>query len=540
MNTETEIRETPGLVKVTPNTENVILEAKARTADPLSAARFKELAPTALGFAAFFLLGLYKNEAGAAYTAMVAGMFALFKAVEEAGSRILLSADAPGKSAPASPSAAAIPPENRRYRRFLMIICILLSVSVWTTDSYVLQALSRLLIQLLTAVYLLLGKTPASDWGPGQYILGVLHVVCTPLVHFPVPFRDLANYTRQSRRDGKPNSRALQAVLLGIVIACPLLVFVLGMLSEADSVFAHLLNSITLNFTIPDFLQECIPILINLTFAFLVFYTLAHVFCGRTDPDLRIQPGKKTANPLTAITVLSVLTAVYAVFCGIQAIYLLGRRPLPEGISYADYAHEGFYQLAAVCFLNLALVIICENGFQQHRILSALMLIMSCCTYIMIASSAARMILYISAYDLTFLRVFVLWFLAVLAVCLTVVCAGILNRKVPVFRICLGAVAVLFLAFALAHPDYWIARYNIDAYRNGRHLDRSYIIYNLSDDAASAIAQDASLLKMKKESIEDRRAFLEEENDEWWYDTILNQIRIFNTSKAAARRYYGG
>ena len=168
------------------------------------------------------------------------------------------------------------------------------------------------------------------------------------------------------------------------------------------------------------------------------------------------------------------------------------------------------------------------------------MLIMSCCTYIMIASSAARMILYISAYDLTFLRVFVLWFLAALTVCLTAVCAGILNPKVPVFRISLGAVAVLFLAFALAHPDYWIARYNVSAYQRGRGLDKTYIVYNLSDDAAPVIAQNAELLKMKKDSIEDDRAFHETENDEWWYDTFLNRIRIFNASEAAARRYYGG
>ena len=47
-------------------------------------------------------------------------------------------------------------------------------------------------------------------------------------------------------------------------------------------------------------------------------------------------------------------------------------------------------------------------------------------------------------------------------------------------------------------------------------------------------------LKMKKDSIEDDRAFHEMENDEWWYDTFLNQIRIFNASEAAARRYYGG
>ena len=555
MNTENETRETPGLVKVTQNTENTTAEIKSaadpqfvprpvKAADPQSAARFKELVPTAFGFAVLFLLAIYKNEAGAAYTAMVAGMFALFKAVEDATRKLTLKAPRSDGSAPAareaSTAAPAAPASNRPYRLFLMIICILLSVSVWTTASSTLQFLDRCLIQLLAAVWLLLGRFPAAGWGPGQYILGVLHVICTPLAQLFVPFRDLANYARQSTRGDKSKSRALPAILLGLAIACPILIFVLTLLSEADSVFAHLLHSITLNFTIPEFLQDCIPVLFDLVFAFILFYTLAHFFCGQGDPHIHIESGKRTANPLTAITVLAVLTAVYAVFCGIQVIYLLGRRPLPDGITYAAYAHEGFYQLAAVCFLNLALVIICENTFRQHRVLSALMLIMSCCTYIMIASSAARMILYISAYDLTFLRVFVLWFLAALTVCLTAVCAGILNPKVPVFRISLGAVAVLFLAFALAHPDYWIARYNVSAYQRGRSLDKTYIVYNLSDDAAPVIAQNAELLKMKKDSIEDDRAFHEMENDEWWYDTFLNQIRIFNASEAAARRYYGG
>ena len=84
------------------------------------------------------------------------------------------------------------------------------------------------------------------------------------------------------------------------------------------------------------------------------------------------------------------------------------------------------------------------------------------------------------------------------------------------------------------------ARYNVSAYQRGRGLDKTYIVYNLSDDAAPVIAQNAELLKMKKDSIEDDRAFHETENDEWWYDTFLNHIRIFNASEAAARRYYGG
>ena len=327
MNTENEIRETPGLVKVMQNTENTTAEIKAvaadsqfvprpvKAADPQSAARFKELVPTAFGFAVLFLLAIYKNEAGAAYTAMVAGMFALFKAVEDATRKLTLKAQRSDGSAPAAREASTTAPSapaskeastavNRPYRLFLMIICILLSVSVWTTSSSTLQFLDRCLIQLLAAVWLLLGRFPAAGWGPGQYILGVLHVVCTPLAHLFVPFRDLANFAKQSKHANKSGARALPAILLGLAIACPILIFVLTLLSEADSVFAHLLNSITLNFTIPEFLQDCIPVLFDLVFAFILFYTLAHFFCGQGDPRIHIESGKRTANPLTAITVL--------------------------------------------------------------------------------------------------------------------------------------------------------------------------------------------------------------------------------------------
>ena len=91
----------------------------------------------------------------------------------------------------------------------------------------------------------------------------------------------------------------------------------------------------------------------------------------------------------------------------------------------------------------------------------------------------------------------------------------------------------------LRRPVIFTFRTNVSAYQRGRGLDKTYIVYNLSDDAAPVIAQNAELLKMKKDSIEDDRAFHEMENDEWWYDTFLNQIRIFNASEAAARRYYG-
>ena len=59
---------------------------------------------------------------------------------------------------------------------------------------------------------------------------------------------------------------------------------------------------------------------------------------------------------------------------------------------------------------------------------------MSLCTFIMIASSVMRMIIYIRYYYLTFLRIFVLWMLAVLFVMFIGVLINIYRESFPLFR----------------------------------------------------------------------------------------------------------
>lgn len=86
---------------------------------------------------------------------------------------------------------------------------------------------------------------------------------------------------------------------------------------------------------------------------------------------------------------------------------------------------------------------------------------MSLCTFIMIASSVMRMIIYIRYYYLTFLRIFVLWMLAVLFVMFIGVLINIYRESFPLFRYGVVMVTVLYLALSFSHPDYIIARVNI-------------------------------------------------------------------------------
>lgn len=164
---------------------------------------------------------------------------------------------------------------------------------------------------------------------------------------------------------------------------------------------------------------------------------------------------------MLAITVTGMLTVLYLAFSVVQIEGLfLGRMQLPQGYTYASYAREGFFQLMAVSFLNLVIVLVCLYYFRDGKVLKTILTIMSVCTFIMIASSAMRMVMYIRSYYLTFLRVLVLWGLALLAVLFLGVLINIFKEGFPLFRYSVAVVTVLYLALSFAHPDYIIARVN--------------------------------------------------------------------------------
>ena len=99
----------------------------------------------------------------------------------------------------------------------------------------------------------------------------------------------------------------------------------------------------------------------------------------------------------------------------------------------------------------------------------------------MIISSALRMILYIDTYALTFLRLFVLWSLAVIFLLMAGVTAFIFYRRFPLFLYGLTVIGICYTVLSFSHPDYIIARYNLTYGADYDYLSR------LSADAAPAV-----------------------------------------------------
>jgi len=370
-----------------------------------------------------------------------------------------------------------------------------------------------------------------KDWDLSKYIGSITNIVCSSLLHILDPFFDLSGYIKADKIKRNKKEGKGKYIFFGILISLPLLFIVLLLLSGADAVFSNLLDHIfDLDISI-DFAENIWGITFLFIFAFFASYSImSRLMVHNIKEEV---PYKRNAEPVMGITFTGILSLVYLVFCYIQVVYLFGQLgALPKGYTYSSYAREGFFQLVFVCLINLALILICIKRFRENKILKGILTFISICTYIMIASSFYRMMLYISAYYMTFLRFFVLWALIVISLLMGGAVYMIYREKFPFTRYFLTTVTALFLLLSFSRPDYWIARYNLDhslsqglkendqdsydRYMEGFY-DYHYLV-GLSNDAAPAIFGKAK--ELGYEDSDWFRYYVEgivRENNEHWF-----------------------
>ena len=168
------------------------------------------------------------------------------------------------------------------------------------------------------------------------------------------------------------------------------------------------------------------------------------------------------------------LVAVYTVFFISQIDYYLSAFSgiLPETLSYATYAREGFFQLCQVSGINLFLLSVISlisrrDSKASNAFLKILKILLSVITLVLIATAMSKMVLYIRTYGLTEKRVLSSWFMVVIAAVFLIV---IIKQFVPKLKTVAASVCVAALMFAvLAFSDYSavIANYNVDKYIDG-------------------------------------------------------------------------
>ncbi len=304
------------------------------------------------------------------------------------------------------------------------------------------------------------------------------------LVFRDIPWRDLPR--------GGPVTRRLASVSVGLLVALPPLLIFGALFAAADPVFSHLLH-VALDWNFAD-----------LTGHLLTTAVCALVIGGFLRALFRAAPAPEAARPtdrawaLGTVEVgvaLGLLDLLFLLFVLVQLRFFFGGArtvQVTAGLTYAQYARGGFFELVAVAALVLPLLLALDGLHRESsptggRVFRALAGLQVALLFIIMASAVQRMRLYQAEYGLTELRLYVTAFMAWLALVFLWFGATVLRGRRDRFALggLLTALAVIAALNAL-DPDAVIVRGNLALARAGRPFDMGYAL-SLSADAVPAL-----------------------------------------------------
>lgn len=367
---------------------------------------------------------------------------------------------------------------------FYVVMMLLLAGSCWYSYDWKVTRYSIVGIVLLAFYVTLRDYYDTKSWSFTKMLKAMLLLIPSSVYNSTL----LIKVFSQTRGEKKPNKN-LGLYVLGVAMSIPLLAIVIFLLARADRVFEEILDQLNMNLLSKNFFQEGMGRIFWAIVMTFLLYGFVSVMLRKKLPGR--QGIVEKAQPIPIMVVITLLTAIYLLFAGIQLVYLFsGNGTLPEGVTYAEYARSGFFELLAVCIFNVVVSFVGKECFQRHWFLDVLLIVMSLCTMVMVASSAMRMLLYIDAYQLTYLRVLVLFALANIALLLAGLIIAIFRPSFSLFTYGVVVLSITYTMFAYSKPDALIASYNIESYLSApldKELDLYYLL-NSSADAASVIA----------------------------------------------------
>jgi hypothetical protein len=304
----------------------------------------------------------------------------------------------------------------------------------------------------------------------------------------------------QSWREGRART-----VVRATLLALPLLLVFGALFSAADPLFGSLLSLPKLD------LGE---ILRHFVIAAVVAWIVGGWLYGAQLDERSVRRAREgmpiTLGSLDVTMVLGCLVGLFGLFVGVQLGWLFGGERLVQattGLSYAQYARRGFFELAMVSLLVLPVLLGTRvaihaddaAAIRRHRTLSMPLLVL---IGGVMASALGRMALYVHYYGMTTDRLFATVFMVWLAMVFAWFGLTVLRGRTHDFAAGMTITGFVTLAaLNLANPEALVARANIlrgatalqisdsvDASNRSRvPVDLSYLTYRLSGDAAEQV-----------------------------------------------------
>ncbi|TAJ70333.1 MAG: DUF4173 domain-containing protein [Phenylobacterium sp.] len=154
--------------------------------------------------------------------------------------------------------------------------------------------------------------------------------------------------------------------------------------------------------------------------------------CTRAAPGMEGDvdlPGVTTASITVSLIVFNALFGLQNV---LDVAFLWSGAGLPEGVSFADYAHRGAYALIATAVLaGLFVLVFLRPGSRtaDSRLVRILVTAWVAQNLFLVASTVLRTLDYIEVYSLTRMRIAALLWMGLVALGLALICWRLLARK---------------------------------------------------------------------------------------------------------------
>ena len=302
-----------------------------------------------------------------------------------------------------------------------------------------------------------------------------------------------------------------KSILLGVLILLPLLAVFLALFASADPLFnSYVTNTVR---SVSDFFHIDGPIqalehILIIGFCFMGFIMvfaaaywkesfhasrLSFTHFGRTESAVVL-------TGTAVIFALFLITQGWAMFGGAAALQSLD-------ITYAEYAHSGFYQLIAVAVLVGGLILSLRylHGEHVRRALLGLHELLIVETMLVLVSAFIRVNLYIDVYGFTPSRLFAMATIITLALLFSLLLANVLQKESQAKYInrALVALGVCALVFSLMKPDAFAAQMNLNRALGPLKNDIDVGLFaDLSKEAVPAIERSLRAISTMDASME--------------------------------------
>ena len=290
------------------------------------------------------------------------------------------------------------------------------------------------------------------------------------------------------------NYSTYKSVLIGIVITTPFVVLFLALFRNADTNFNFAVTHFMSFFSILKLDQ-----IVMISIYFLIYLSL-FLYSYLNYAQRPAEENQKSFDMLIVGIFLGALNVLFVTFLVFQIAYLFGGEVYirESGISPAQFAREGFFQLAWVISLVVIIFLVIMRRYHGEMSIKVLMSLLMLQTIIMGIASLKKMYLYQWLGGVTTLRYYIEWFeYFLIAVLVIGIVFTILQKS---FHEILNTITIMgLIAFSIVaslNIDYMIASHNIEKVKYEPNKLDTAMLSNLSIDALPALIQTHMMIKV--------------------------------------------